>query len=254
MAKEREVALWQEALKTGEQVHPLTEETLNKHMQGPIIIEDERNAQSVSHLPAYNVFGNSLLHAASCSHQLLCFANVLHCHVYSSKSLIGESDFFSRMTSGMMWVTLPRCLSVAGGKGEGGGGQVVMSGVFPDYSEAFSNKANCHQSPDMRPLLRLMQFTQGRTWGFRTGPGAVPSWLLIIVSAVCRTRARARAKCRGRTRARCRGRTRTRARAKCRVRTRATRVKGRTKAQGKTRVSLSSRDRCKLWSRHVLKG
>lgn len=52
MAKEREVALWQEALKTGEQVHPLTEETLNKHMQGPIIIEDERNAQNVSHLPA----------------------------------------------------------------------------------------------------------------------------------------------------------------------------------------------------------
>ena len=51
VAKEREVALWQEALKTGEQVHPLTEETLNKHMQGPIIIEDERNAQSVSHPP-----------------------------------------------------------------------------------------------------------------------------------------------------------------------------------------------------------
>ena len=48
MAKEREVALWQEALKTGEQVHPLTEETLNKHMQGPIIIEGERNDQSVS--------------------------------------------------------------------------------------------------------------------------------------------------------------------------------------------------------------
>ncbi|KAL3153735.1 hypothetical protein ABBQ32_013329 [Trebouxia sp. C0010 RCD-2024] len=46
VAKEREVALWQEALKTGEQVHPLTEETLNKHMQGPIIIEDERNAES----------------------------------------------------------------------------------------------------------------------------------------------------------------------------------------------------------------
>lgn len=54
VAKEREVALWQEALKTGEQVHPLTEETLNKHMQGPIIIEDERNAQNVSHLPAQN--------------------------------------------------------------------------------------------------------------------------------------------------------------------------------------------------------
>ena len=50
VAKEREVALWQEALKTGEQVHPLTEETLNKHMQGPIIIEDERHAQSVSDL------------------------------------------------------------------------------------------------------------------------------------------------------------------------------------------------------------
>lgn len=49
-AKEREVGLWQEALKTGEQVHPLTEETLNKHMQGPIIIEDERNAQGVSQL------------------------------------------------------------------------------------------------------------------------------------------------------------------------------------------------------------
>jgi len=42
-AKEREVALWQEALETGQKVHPLTEETLNKHMQGPIIIEDERN-------------------------------------------------------------------------------------------------------------------------------------------------------------------------------------------------------------------
>lgn len=52
VAKEREVALWQEALKTGEQVHPLTEETLNKHMQGPIIIEDERNAQSVSQPPS----------------------------------------------------------------------------------------------------------------------------------------------------------------------------------------------------------
>ena len=71
MAKEREVALWQEALKTGEQVHPLTEETLNKHMQGPIIIEDERNAQNVSHLPApkYNVTADSLLHAVSHLHQ-----------------------------------------------------------------------------------------------------------------------------------------------------------------------------------------
>lgn len=46
-AKEREVALWQEALETGQKVHPLTEETLNKHMQGPIIIEDERNAEQV---------------------------------------------------------------------------------------------------------------------------------------------------------------------------------------------------------------
>ena len=45
-AKEREVALWQEALETGQKVHPLTEETLNKHMQGPIIIEDERNASN----------------------------------------------------------------------------------------------------------------------------------------------------------------------------------------------------------------
>ena len=63
MAKEREVALWQEALKTGEQVHPLTEETLNKHMQGPIIIEDERNAQSVSSLPGlvYNVLCTQLV-------------------------------------------------------------------------------------------------------------------------------------------------------------------------------------------------
>ena len=71
MAKEREVALWQEALKTGEQVHPLTEETLSKHMQGPIIIEDERNAQNVSHLPslAYNVLENSLLYASRL-HQL----------------------------------------------------------------------------------------------------------------------------------------------------------------------------------------
>lgn len=42
-AKEREVALWQEALETGQKVHPLTEEILNKHAQGPIIIEDERN-------------------------------------------------------------------------------------------------------------------------------------------------------------------------------------------------------------------
>lgn len=42
-AKEREVALWQEALETGQKVHPLTEEILNKHSQGPIIIEDERN-------------------------------------------------------------------------------------------------------------------------------------------------------------------------------------------------------------------
>ena len=47
-AKEREVALWQEALETGQKVHPLTEETLNKHMQGPIIIEDERNAEQVT--------------------------------------------------------------------------------------------------------------------------------------------------------------------------------------------------------------
>ena len=42
-AKEKEVALWQEALETGQKVHPLTEEILNKHAQGPIIIEDERN-------------------------------------------------------------------------------------------------------------------------------------------------------------------------------------------------------------------
>lgn len=96
MAKEREVALWQEALKTGEQVHPLTEETLNKHMQGPIIIEDERNAQSVSHLPAlvYNVFGNSLLHVASHLRQLLCSAKPLHRRVYISKGVVGESDHF----------------------------------------------------------------------------------------------------------------------------------------------------------------
>ena len=37
------MALWQEALETGQKVHPLTEEILNKHAQGPIIIEDERN-------------------------------------------------------------------------------------------------------------------------------------------------------------------------------------------------------------------
>ena len=43
-AKEQEVALWQEALQSGEKVHPLTEEILTKHAQGPIIIEDERNA------------------------------------------------------------------------------------------------------------------------------------------------------------------------------------------------------------------
>lgn len=49
-AKEREVALWQEALETGQKVHPLTEEILNKHAQGPIIIEDERNNQQVSAL------------------------------------------------------------------------------------------------------------------------------------------------------------------------------------------------------------
>lgn len=75
VAKEREVALWQEALKTGEQVHPLTEETLNKHMQGPIIIEDERNAQNVSHLPSpiqcdcRQLVACSLLHARSYLHQ-----------------------------------------------------------------------------------------------------------------------------------------------------------------------------------------
>lgn len=38
------MALWQEALQSGEKVHPLTEEILTKHAQGPIIIEDERNA------------------------------------------------------------------------------------------------------------------------------------------------------------------------------------------------------------------
>lgn len=55
-AKEREVALWQEALETGQKVHPLTEEILNKHAQGPIIIEDERNNsgnQEVSSTPPY---------------------------------------------------------------------------------------------------------------------------------------------------------------------------------------------------------
>ena len=132
MAKEREVALWQEALKTGEQVHPLTEETLNKHMQGPIIIEDERNAQSVSHLPAYNVFVNSLLHGASCSHQLLCFANVLHCHVCSSKSLIGESDFFFPHDE---WHdvgdTTKMPVSCWGKGGRGGGRRLSRQGFFP---------------------------------------------------------------------------------------------------------------------------
>lgn len=79
MAKEREVALWQEALKTGEQVHPLTEETLNKHMQGPIIIEDERNAQNVSHplAPRYNVIADKVSHAA-CHKQ---------CHIRTSNSV-----------------------------------------------------------------------------------------------------------------------------------------------------------------------
>jgi len=52
--------LWQEALETGQKVHPLTEETLNKHMQGPIIIEDERNnggnQQVCSCLAAWPVF------------------------------------------------------------------------------------------------------------------------------------------------------------------------------------------------------
>ena len=62
MAKEREVALWQEALKTGEQVHPLTEETLNKHMQGPIIIEGERNDQNVS-----QTLLSSLLYTGLCA-------------------------------------------------------------------------------------------------------------------------------------------------------------------------------------------
>ncbi len=47
------MALWQEALETGQKVHPLTEETLNKHMQGPIIIEDERNAEQVCCFPLY---------------------------------------------------------------------------------------------------------------------------------------------------------------------------------------------------------
>lgn len=47
------MALWQEALTTGQKVHPLTEETLNKHMQGPIIIEDERNASNNDQVCTY---------------------------------------------------------------------------------------------------------------------------------------------------------------------------------------------------------